>query len=59
VNHTTDAVAETWVQFGNPEEDERLPLEKVARRLVKTQQAKKSVACALVNSKVCESVKWL
>jgi hypothetical protein len=36
------AVAETWGQFGNPEEGEITPLEAIARKLVKTQQAEKT-----------------
>jgi hypothetical protein len=36
------AVAETRRQFGNPEEEERLPLEAVTRELAKTQLTKKT-----------------
>jgi hypothetical protein len=35
-------VAEARGQFGNPEEEERPPLEAVTRKLVKTQQAEKT-----------------
>jgi hypothetical protein len=35
-------VAEARGQFGNPKEEELLPLERVTRKLVKTQQAEKT-----------------
>jgi hypothetical protein len=35
-------VAEAWGQFRNQEEGEHLPLEAVARKLVKTEQAEKT-----------------
>jgi hypothetical protein len=36
-------------QFGNPEEGERPPLEAVARKLVKIQEAEKTETSAVVN----------
>jgi hypothetical protein len=52
-------VTEARGQFGNPEKSERPLLEAVTRKLVKTQQAKKTYVCAVVNYKVCELVKRL
>jgi hypothetical protein len=42
-------VAEAQGQFENPEEGKCPPLEAVTRRLVRTQQAKKTQVCVLVN----------
>jgi hypothetical protein len=49
-----ELVAQERGQFGNPEEEERPPLQPVARlRLVKTQQAEKTVR-AVANCRVRE-----
>jgi hypothetical protein len=49
------AVAEAWGQFGNPEEEERPPLEAVISGLVKRWQREESLLAA-VNCRLFRSV---
>jgi hypothetical protein len=42
VSQFRTAVAEARIQFGNPEEEELLPLEAVAKGLIKAKQTEKT-----------------
>jgi hypothetical protein len=53
----TNVAAEVRGQFENPEERESPPLEAVTRGPVQQQQAEKTSIYALVNCKVCRTVK--